>query len=115
MSWSHPLRRGINARIRGSRNHSRPHAVNPRMRLTIISGVSVLATRRWLVIAPPRNPVRMIAPSTLPEDTGGRDGVEYEADERQRADQPHLVERVAGLERRRTRGVHEEQRVRTIL
>src|SRR6516165_2660148 len=58
-------RRGINARIRGSRNHSPPHAVTPRMRLTIISGVSVPATRRWLVIAPPRNPVSMIAPSTL--------------------------------------------------
>src|SRR6516164_3610427 len=58
-------RRGINARIRGSRNHSPPHAVTPSMRLTIISGVSVPATRRWLVIAPPRNPVRMIAPSTL--------------------------------------------------
>ena len=35
------------------------------MRLTIISGVSVPTTRRWLVTAPPRNPVRMIAPSTL--------------------------------------------------
>jgi len=57
--------REINARIRGSRNHSPPHAVTPRMRLTIISGVSVPATRRWLVIAPPRNPVRMIAPRTL--------------------------------------------------
>ena len=34
------------------------------MRLTIISGVSVPATRRWLVIAPPRNPVRTMAPST---------------------------------------------------
>src|ERR1700756_4706752 len=59
------VRRGINARNRGSRNHSPLHAVTPRMRLTIISGVSVPATRRWLVIAPPRNPVRMIAPSTL--------------------------------------------------
>jgi len=27
------------------------------MTLKIISGVSVPATRRWLVIAPPRNPV----------------------------------------------------------
>src|SRR6516165_9247285 len=39
-------------------------------------------------------------PHDRPEHAGARDRVEYEADERQRTDRPHLVERVAGLERR---------------